>query len=205
MQDLDYRKQQLKQLQNQVIDLEDVKGNISITDLTFNDFKIDLEKSDDDELAELSKIPPASYGVVKSNLSEVKKGVIFCLKDTSNDYQSKLKNNILYPYFLVYISLDGTEMVKASQTKIALDYFRKLCMGSDKVLPELVEEFNKETRSNKKMEAYRKLLKASIREVVGVQDEIGLDSLANAGGTTMVSEAISQEDNIELVSYLIVR
>jgi len=205
MQDLDYRKQQLKQLQNQVIDLEDVKGNISITDLTFNDFKIDLEKSDDDELTELSKIPPASYGVVKSNLSEVKKGVIFCLKDTSNDYQSKLKNNILYPYFLVYISLDGTEMVKASQTKIALDYFRKLCMGSDKVLPELVEEFNKETRSNKKMEAYRKLLKASIREVVGVQDEIGLDSLANAGGTTMVSEAISQEDNIELVSYLIVR
>ena len=44
MQDLEYRKKQLKQLQNQVIDLEDVEGNISITDLTFNDFKIDLEK-----------------------------------------------------------------------------------------------------------------------------------------------------------------
>jgi hypothetical protein len=205
MQDLDYRKQQLKQLQNQVIDLEDVKGNISITDLTFNDFKIDLEKSSDDELAELGKIPPASYGVVKSNLSEVKKGVIFCLKDISNDYQSKLKNNILYPYFLVYVSLDGSEMVKASQTKLALDYFRKLCMGSDKVLPELVEEFNKETKDNKKMEAYTVLLKASIREVVGVQEEIGLDSLATAGGTTMVSEAINQEDNIELVSYLIIR
>jgi superfamily II DNA or RNA helicase len=205
MQDLDYRKQQLKQLQNQVIDLEDVQGNISITDLTFNDFKIDLEKSSDDELVELGKMPPASYAVVKSNLNDVNKGAIFCLKDSSNDYQNKLKNNILYPYFLVYASLDGEEMVKASQTKLALDYFRKLCMGNDKVLPELVEEFNKETKHNKKMEAYTKLLKSAIKDVVGVQEEIGLDSLATAGGTTMLAEAINQEDNIELVSYLIIR
>jgi len=205
MQDLDYRKQQLKQLQNQVIDLEDVQGNISITDLTFNDFKIDLEKSSDEELLELSEIPPASYGIVKSNLIDIQKGTIFCLKDSSNDFKNKLKNNILYPYFLVYLSLDGKEMVKASQTKLALDYFRKLCMGSDKVLPELVEEFNKETKNNKKMEAYTTLLSASIKDVVGVQEEIGLDSLATAGGTAMIAEAINQETNIELVSYLIIR
>jgi hypothetical protein len=152
MQDLDYRRRQLKQLQNQVIDLEDVQWNISITDLTFNDFKIDLEKSSDVELEELNHIPRSSYAVVKSNISTVNNGVIFCLKGSSEDFATKLKNNILYPFFLVYISMDGSEIIKASQTKKSLDYFRKLCMGNQQILPELIEEFEKETKGNKKME-----------------------------------------------------
>jgi SNF2 family DNA or RNA helicase len=205
MQDLDYRKRQLKQLQNQVIDLEDVQGNISITDLTFNDFKIDLEKSSDEELLELGQIPRASYAVVQSNIPNVQKGVIFCLKGSSEDFASKLKNNILYPFFLVYISLDGTEIIKASQTKTSLDYFRKLCMGNHKVLPELIDEFEKETKGNKRMELYTKLLQTTMKEVVGVQEEVGLDSLATPGGTVMMSNSISQEENLELISYLIIK
>lgn len=205
MQDLDYRKRQLKQLQDQVIDLEDVQGNISITDLTFNDFKIDLEKSSDEQLQELIQIPKASYAVVKSNLENVNKGVIFCLKGNSEEYAKKLKNNILYPFFLVYISLDGTEIVKASQTKVVLDYFRKLCMGNDKIIPELIAEFDKETKGNKKMDSYANLLKTAIQEVIGVQEEVGLDSLATAGGTTFLSSAINQEENLELISYLIIK
>ncbi len=205
MQDLDYRRRQLKQLQDQVIDLEDVQGNISITDLTFNDFKIDLEKSSDDQLKELSQIPKASYAVVKSNLENIKKGVVFCLKGNSDDYAKKLKNNILYPFFLVYISLDGEEIVKASQTKLVLDYFRKLCMGNDMILPDLIADFEKETKGNKKMEAYAKLLKTSILEVIGVQEEVGLDSLATPGGTTLLSDALNKEENLELISFLIIK
>lgn len=205
MQDLDYRKRQLKQLQDQVIDLEDVQGNISITDLTFNDFKIDLEKSSDNQLKELNQIPKASYAVVKSNLENVKKGVIFCLKGNSEDYAKKLKNNILYPFFLVYISLDGEEIVKASQTKLVLDYFRKLCMGNDAILPELIAEFDKETKGNKKMEVYAKLLKTSMLEVIGVQEEVGLDSLATPGGTTLLSDTLNKEENLELISFLIIK
>jgi len=205
MQDLDYRKRQLKQLQNQVIDLEDVQGNISITDLTFNDFKIDLEKSTDEELLELGQIPRASYAVVQSNIPNVQKGVIFCLKGSSEDFASKLKNNILYPFFLVYISLDGNEIIKASQTKTSLDYFRKLCMGNHKVLPELIDEFEKETKGNKRMELYTNLLHTTMKEVIGVQEEVGLDSLATPGGTVMMSNSISQEENLELISYLIVK
>lgn len=205
MQDLDYRKRQLKQLQDQVIDLEDVQGNISITDLTFNDFKIDLEKSSDEQLQELNQIPKASYAVVKSNLENLKQGVIFCLKGNSDDYAKKLKNNILYPFFLVYISLDGEDIVKASQTKLALDYFRKLCMNNDSVLTELITEFDKETKGNKRMETYAKLLKTAMLEVVGVQEEVGLDSLATPGGTTMLSDALAKEENLELISFLIIK
>lgn len=205
MQDLDYRRRQLKQLQNQVIDLEDVQGTISITDLTFNDFKIDLEKSTDDELLELKDIPKASYAVVKSNLEDIKQGVIFCLKDIGEEHSGKLRNNILHPFYLIYISLDGNEIVKAAQTKLALDYFRKLCMGNDVVLSALVAEFEKETNGNKKMKVYTKLLKKCVEEIVGIQEEVGLDSLATPGGTTLLQEAFSGQDNLELVSYLIIK
>ncbi|MFV8373188.1 helicase-related protein [Flavobacterium sp. LB2P74] len=205
MQDLEYRKRQLKQMQNQVVDLEDFQGNISITDLTFNDFKIDLEKSSDDQLQELSQIPKGSYAVVKSNLPSLKTGVIFCLKGNSDDYAKKLKNNILYPFFLVYISLDGEDIVKASQTKLALDYFRKLCMNNETVLPDLIAEFDKETKGNKRMETYAKLLKTAMHEVVGVQEEVGLDSLATPGGTTLLSDALAKEENLELISFLIIK
>ena len=205
MQDLDYRKRQLKQLQDQVIDLEDVQGNISITDLTFNDFKIDLEKSSDDELEALNDIPPSSYAVVRSNLDSIKPGVIFCLKDNASDYRNKLKNNILYPYFLVYISKDGEEIVKATQTKLALDYFRKLCMGQDKVLQPLIAEFERETSGNKNMGQYVRLLEKAIGEVVDVQEEIGLNSLASPGGTILFMETIEQESNLELVASLYIR
>lgn len=205
MQDLDYRKRQLKQLQNQVLDLEDIDGNISITDMTFNDFKIDLEKSSDAQLEDLNDIPPASYAVVKSNLSEIKEGVIFCLKDIGADHRNKLKNNILYPYFLMYISLDGKTLVTASQTKKALDYFRKLCMGQSKVLPDLVAQFDKETKGNKKMAAFAKGLKTAIQEVVGVQEELGLDSLASRGAVNLMNKSVNAEEALELISYLVIK
>lgn len=205
MQDLDYRKRQLKQLQNQVLDLEDIDGNISITDMTFNDFKIDLEKSSDQQLEDLNDIPPASYAVVKSNLKEIKEGVIYCLKDTETDYQNKLKNNILYPFFLVYVSMDGMEMVKPSQTKKALDYFRKLCMGQNTVLPDLVAQFEKETKNTKNMTNYTQVLRKVIKEVVGVQEEIGLDALASRGAVSVLSKTINKEDNLELVSFLVIK
>jgi hypothetical protein len=205
MQDLDYRKRQLKQLQNQVLDLEDIDGNISITDMTFNDFKIDLEKSSDQQLADLNKIPPASYAVVKSNLDELKDGVIFCLKDTNNNNQEKLKNNILYPFFLVYVSLDGLHIVKASQSKKALDYFRKLCMGHDGVLTYLVAQFDKETKGTKNMEAYTNVLQKAIQQVEGVQEDIGLDSLTTRGAVSLFSKAVNNEETLELISYLIIK
>ncbi len=101
--------------------------------------------------------------------------------------------------------MDSKEIIKATQTKIALDYFRKLCMGNENVLTDLVTEFDKETKGNKKMNAYIQLLQTAIEEVIGVQEDVGLDSLATPGGTTLISNALSGDDRLELISYLIIR
>ena len=80
MNDLEYRKKQLKQLQDQVPDIEDINGNISITDLSFNDFKMDLVNYMKNHKELLEKAPTGMYAIAKSNIDEAVRGVVFCLK-----------------------------------------------------------------------------------------------------------------------------
>ena len=204
MKDLEYRKKQLKQLQNEVIDIEDVQGNISISDLTFNDFKIDLEKTSREELKTIEKLPQSSFSVVQSNSDHIQKGVIFCFKDKSGEKSDNYGSNVLYPYFLIYKSLNGSQNIKSSQPKITLDYLRKLCVNEDELNPRVIEKFEDRTLNLRKMDEYQSLLKESISEVRGVQEEIGLDSLATSGGTLFSDNDDFGNENIQLVNYLII-
>jgi len=67
------------------------------------------------------------------------------------------------------------------------------------------QQFEKETKGTKKMSSYTKALQSTIKEIVGVQEEIGLDSLATQGGTTLLSNAFNDENNLELVSFLVIK
>ena len=78
-------------------------------------------------------------------------------------------------------------------------------MGNDKIATDLIAEFDKETKGNKKMDTYIQLLRKTLDEVKGIQEEIGLDSLATPGGTTLFADAMNQEESLELVSYLIIK
>ena len=106
MNDLEYRKNQLKQLQDQVLDLEDISGNISITDLTFNDFKMDLVNYMKTNKEILEKSPTGMYSITASLNEETDKGVIYCLKKINNKIKSS-ENNALEPYYLVYVKENG--------------------------------------------------------------------------------------------------
>ena len=201
MQDLDYRKRQLQQLKDQVIDLEDVQGNISITDLTFNDFKIDLEKSSEEELQELDQIANGSFSLCQNRLDDVKPGVLFLLKDRDEEMAQHLKNNILYPHFLVYLSKDGAQLIKASHGKQALDIFRKLCMGNETLPEELMKRFEQETGGMKNMGSYHKLLEQALQNIAGTREEIGLQSLAKPGGTLSTRQSVDAQQ-VELIASL---
>ena len=203
MKDLEYRKKQLKQLQNEVIDIEDVQGNISITDLTFNDFKIDLEKTSYRELEEIEKIPTSSFSVVRSKSEHIQQGVIFCFKDISGTKEGTYGSNVLYPYFLVYRSLSGGQNIRSSQPKVTLDYLRKLCVGDLEVDNDVIQSFEDKTSGMKNMKDYQELLKSSIQEVKGIQEEIGLDSLATSGGTIFRGSDDLGDDSVQLINYLI--
>ena len=209
MKDLEYRRTQLEQLQNEVIDLEDVSGSVSLTDFTMDDFRMDMLNLKDKYEKYVDEIPNAIYSLVRNNNekieNEVKPGVIFCLKKV-DCYEERNENNIVYPYYLVYVADDGEILYSHTNVKKILDIYRSLCNGKDKVLEDLVEEFNKETKNNKKMDKYKNLLTEAIDNVLGkVEDEQTMDLFNFGGFENLVSSSSSNNDEFDIISYLIIK
>lgn len=207
MKDLEYRKKQLQKLQNEVVDLEDISGAISITDLTFNDFKIELMEYMKTKRKALDEAPNGMYAVSKidESISDiVKPGVIFTLRQVKGKDQSK-EQNPLFPYYMVYITDDGEVQLSFLHAKKILDYYKKLCSGKGEVLKELVEEFNKETNDGRRMEHYSDLLEASIENIIGKKQDIGISSLFSKGGTTMQKSLFDGIEDFELITFLVLK
>jgi ERCC4-related helicase len=207
MNDLDYRKKQLKRLQEEVVDLEDISGGISITDLTFNDFKIDLMNYMKLNRNQLEEAPKGIYSIIKIDkelCDNIKPGVIFTLKQIKGTKQSK-NQNALSPHFMVYILEDGSVELNYLHVKMILDYYKKLCSGNNKVFMELVNEFNAETDDGNDMKKFSKLLESSIGAILGKEEEEGVSSLFVKGGTSHTKNHFSGLEEFELVTFLILK
>jgi hypothetical protein len=207
MKDLEYRKKQLERLQKEVVDLEDISGGISITDLTFNDFKIELMDYMKTNRKLLDDAPNGMYAIAKIDESVkdiIKPGVIFTLRQVKGKEQSK-EHNPLFPYYMVYITDDGEVKLSFLHAKKILDYYKKLCSGKNEVLKELVEEFNKETNDGRRMEHYSDLLEASIENIIGKKQDIGVASLFSKGGTAMPKRVFDGVEDFELITFLVIK
>jgi SNF2 family DNA or RNA helicase len=208
MNDLEYRKKQLKQLQDEVVDLEDISGGISITDLTMNDFKMDLMEYMKNHEMELGKSPLGMYAVTTVDDEELKEqikpGVIFTLKQVNHNLESE-EGNSLYHYYMGYIYEDGTVKYNYIHTKKILDFYRKLCSGKKEVLVDLVNIFNHETNDGKDMKKYSKLLEDAIDNIIGQKEEKGVASLFSKGGTMVQKNLFKGIEDFELVSFIVIK
>jgi len=207
MNDLEYRRKQLQQLQDEVVDLEDIAGGISITDMTFNDFKMDLMEYLKADRKSLENAPLGMYAIATPDdevlKAEIKKGVIFTLQQINRDVVPE-ENNSLYPYYMVYMHEDGTVKYNYLHTKKILDFYKKLCSGKREVYHDLAEIFNNETKDGYNMDKYTNLLESSISNIVGKTEELGVASLFSKGGTTLNKNMASGLEDFELVSFLVI-
>ena len=200
--DLDYRKIQLEKLQKEVIDLEDLREGVSITDLGLNDFRVDLT-SLIKQYGELKDIPEGLHAVVKSS-PILEEGVIFVLKNVNSGVNIN-KLNRLHPYYLVYIKKSGELLLNHVESKKILDAVRMLCKGVSSPIEELCKKVNDETDEYHQMGAFSELLKKSIGSIINVEEEKEVLSLFKAGGTTALQDKIKGIEDFRLVSFLIVR
>ena len=208
MKDLEYRRKQLKQLQEEVIDLEEVNGNLSFTDFTLDDFRMDLINLQEKYDSEVENTPLGIYSIVKNNNKslddEIKPGVIYCLKKTDS-YKNESDKNPIYPYYMAYVKEDGEIIYNYSNVKKILDIYKALCIGNNKVINDLVEEFNEETKNQKKMDKYKDLLTDVTDDILGKieeQDTLNIFSLGDLSG--MLDNNTNQEE-FEIVSYLVIK
>lgn len=200
--DLEYRKAQLKKLQEEVVDIEDMSNGVSIMDLGLNEFRLDLlEYMHTHENAELT--PFGLHAVVSSN-KYAEPGVIFVLKNRNNGVNIDKKNRI-HPFYMVYLRYDGSVVVNYLSPKDLLDRFRSLCKGKSKPETELCKEFNKETRNGFKMERYSKLLGDAVGSIINVKEESDIDSFLSGVQSELFTKEITGIDNFELICFLVVR
>ncbi|WP_119309872.1 helicase-related protein [Cohaesibacter haloalkalitolerans] len=199
-----YRKEQLQRLQNEVIELEDVKTGISITDLGLNDFRMDLLNYIK-ENGELGAVPNGLHAVVPSDADiGLVHGVIFALRNI-HDTVNINQQNRLHPYYLVYISDDGDVIVDQTQVKRLLDLVRTSCKSNSVPIETLCDAFNKETKDGRQMEKYSALLNEAIRSMIEIKEERDIDSLFAGGHTTALTHTIAGLEDFELIAFIVVR
>ena len=202
--DVSYRKDQLKRLQEEVIELEDVKTGISITDLGLNEFRMDLLNYVKEQ-GEPRGVPNGMHAVVPSNQNlGLKPGVIFTLRNINNSVNIDQKNR-LHPYYLVYISDTGEVIANHAEVKRLLDLVRTSCKGVNEPITEVCNLFNELTNDGKEMDKYSQLLSDTIRSIIEVKEEQDIDSLFNGGETTALINTIQGLDDFELINFLVVQ
>ncbi len=204
---LKYRKDQLKQLQDEVVDLEDLSGGISITDLTLDDFIMSLDKYLKSHPGLLESYPTGIYAVTDINeklKNDISSGVIFCLKQ-KNFTESEKGQNSLYPYHLVYVKEDGTIEIKNTNPKKILDIYKAITSNKNETIKKLVNEFNQETKNGNKMDKYTGLLEKAIFDIKGYIEEKGVKSLFRLGKSTILDNKVTGLDDFELVTFLVIK
>jgi hypothetical protein len=206
MNDLEYRRRQLEQLQHEVVDMEDLSDGISITDMTLNDFRMDLAeymKTDGDRL---ERMELGSYAVTcPDDLFDdvgIEPGVLFCLRSEKGEYEID-SSYALAPYYLVFVSDSGEVHLNYTQARKALDLLKKLSIGRTHPDESAIRRLNKMTRDGTDMGHYQNLLAKAVGAVTGKAEERGVESLFQRGGTALSSTTFQGIDDFEVVAYLI--
>ena len=202
--DVSYRKEQLRRLQEEVIEMEDLKTGVSITDLGLNDFRMDLlnyVKANGD----MTGIPSGMHAVVPAAPDRgLLPGVIFTLRNLNQGVNINQQNR-LHPYYLVYIGQDGEVITNHTEVKSLLDLVRSACKGQGQPIPAIYQLFNQVTEDGRNMQVYSDLLGKAIRSMIDVKEDKDLDSLFSGGSTTALVNTIAGLDDFELVTFLVIQ
>ena len=211
MNDLEYRRKQLQQLKDAVVDLEDMTGGVSITDLTLNDFRMDLSGyiNQKENLAKQKNAPFGFYSVTPIDkvlaAEGIKPGVVFCLKNirTGTEAVQVDSNYPLAPYFLVYVSDNAVVELNFTQSKKIIDLLKRQAFTHTTVASQAVELMESRTRHGQDMEHYQHLLAVAVDNIAGKSEEKGIESLFIRGGTVLSATSSQGIEDFAVVSYLI--
>lgn len=196
--DLEYRRQQLKRLQKEVVDLEDMNSGVSIMDLGLNEFRMDL-LAYRKEHGDIDHTPFGIHAVVKGE----QPGVIFILKNVNEDINIERQNR-LHPFYMVYVGMDGEVITNHLQPKDTLDIMRHLARGRSAPDKDLCGRFNRATNNGRNMGKVSRLLEDAILSIIDAKDEGDIDSFFSSGQTTFLSGGFSGLDDFELICFMVV-
>ena len=200
--DLEYRKQQLERLKEDVVDLEEMNTGVSIMDLGLNEFRLDLLEYINSN-HDVEHTPFGLHAVVHAT-DHAPAGTVFVLKNRTAGVNIDHKNQ-LHPFYMVYIKDDGEVLVDHLHPKDLLDKMRLLCKPMTKPDVKLCSAFNKETRDGLRMGKYSELLGKAIESIVTKKEESDIDSFLDGYVGELFEERITGLDDFELICFLVIK
>lgn len=200
--DLEYRRAQLKRLQEEVVDIEEMSSGISIMDLGLNEFRLDLLEYIKHH-SDVESAPNGLHAVVPAT-EDCPPGVVFVLKNINNSVNIDNQNQI-HPFYMVYISADGEIVCDYLNPKKMLDNLRLLCRGKSEPVMELCKKFNEVTDDGRNMREVSRLLSDAINSIIDIKEESDIDSLFSVGGTSALLNTVTGLNDFELICFLVIQ
>ena len=214
--DILFRNQQLKRLKDEILDLEDFDDNVTLSDFSLDEFRLDLLQFLESRRAELEEANAGLYAVVppKATVPMAQPGVIFCLRHQGQDERAKPPStrspediNPLGRYYLIYVLDDGTVRLTFAQPKQALNLFRDLAAGHASAFEDLCDLFDARTQNGTDMTHYDGLSKKALESIRHTFGKRALGNLFSGRGGKLpnAGESPSElEDEYELVTWLVI-
>jgi superfamily II DNA or RNA helicase len=211
--ELHYRDQQLKRMmEEEILDLEEFKDNVSLADFSLTDFRLDLDNYLKTIRNQLEEAPLGLYAIVpvNKNYPEIKAGVIFCLQQNTildNEQIIKERFNPLQPFFLVYLGEDGTVHCNFTHPKQILTIFRQLCAEQLKPYEDLCRIFDAETRQGQQMEKYDHLIKQAFLAIQQHFNQRAATMLQSSRGGLLPTfdHQINKLSDFTLITWLVIK
>ena len=210
-QDLKYRENQLKRMKEEILDLEDFDENVSLTDFSFEDFRVELLHYIQKNKEKLKNLPIGINAVtsrevnVGDKITNFDEGVIFCLKQkNSSDLSNKI--NPLQPYFLVYITFNNEIKYTFVNSKKILEIYRVLCLGKEKADSYLYELFDQQTDYGNHLEQFDDLLYSAIAKIKERFETKAFSGLFSSKTFVMPNKEnqINSIEDFELITWLVI-
>lgn len=202
--DLSYRDQQLLRLKDEVLDLEDLEGGVTLADFSLDDFRQDLTNFLDANREALETAPMGLFGLVTEEGQVARPGIIFCLRQLGRVGEGSL--NPLAPYFLVYVRATGEVRYAYAQAKQTLELYRALCANKAQAQQVLHDHFDRLTGNLENLEKETTLLRAALDSIRSTFQRKAAQNLFTGRGATLPKreDQVTEDTQFELVTWLVI-
>ena len=209
-----HRDEQLRRMQTEILDFEDIEEQLNLNQFTLDDFRAQLLDYLRENEAKLRDAPLGLYAVTAPLTHDgipvnIKTGVIFCLKQTGEaaDSEDGKKLNPIHPYYLVHISDEGEVSIGFTNPKRILGHFSELCIEKKQHDQDLCHWFNEETANGSDMTIYEMLLDAALHSIHEAYNRKVNDQLdASTDALLPIADSqITEKTEFELVTWLVIR
>lgn len=187
---LNQKIKQLKQISNEIIDLEEMKGDIAFSNLTFSDFTMDLKMYLENNYHNISNKSIVQHSLVKTNDSKIEPGIILLLKNNKTNNE----DNLIDPYYLIYINYKNEIKYSYNSATSILMILKSLAKNSSS------NQLEKETCMMNDLNKHNELIKNAINKINEEKQISNFEILFDE-----TSKFNNFSYNFELLSYLIIR